>query len=499
MLSIRDYRYKVHVKPTQILIDERDGSIFGAIFEWDRSAALSEFKPFKPVGAPRAVLALRGTLVRFPTMRRDFEDDFRFVAWESLKDSVRFKVAMDAVKSVYDTYGSRNVCIAGHSLGAEFGLQVGKELAKERINVETHLFNPPSVSLALSRGNIGEKAEYVWNRIKTVLPSSSEAHVSNDVDETCVMRLKRMIPRLSCLMDAGFGKRKWILHLYVNSNDWIRYFYVHSNGTRENMGEVESMDPTNQQNEAKLFVVSKENQKFLEAHSMKQWWSSDGNIELRHDIRNSKLVSAQLKSLNSSTPSQVILFYYLRYISLATSRVNIRDATDYLWSILKCVPRISGKAQISNGGEVKIARKENMDPEEGKISATHGKQWWPSDTKLHQALRDSKLHIRRQVRSLYIVTPWEVIKRLNPFISHPNCLNNIGQKEEFVWKWNSIKSILLSSSETQMKNDNNNKISSVPLKSWMPSLSGFRDVGFALVRKASPMFNLPFVSSVIRR
>jgi len=49
-----------------------------------------------------------------------------------------------------------------------------------------------------------------------------------------------------------------------------------------------------------------------------------------------------------------------------------------------------------------------------------------------------------------------------------------------------------------MKNDNN-KISSVPLKSWMPSLSGFKDVGFAVVRTASPMFNLPFVSSAIRR
>ena len=207
-----------------------------------------------------------------------------------------------------------------------------------------------------------------------------------------------------------------------------------------------------------MFVVSKEDQKFLEAHSLKQWWSSDGNIELRHDIRNSKLVSAQLKSLNSSTPSQVILFYYLRYISLATSRVNIRDATDYLWSILKCVPRISGKAQISNGGEVtsgiglmgwmpqlsdlkdtndwvhkwvprlsvnkngsteeKVVSKKNIEPEDSKITATHGlQQWWPSDTKLHQALHDSKLHIR-QVKSLYTATPWEVTKRLNPFISH---------------------------------------------------------------------------------
>jgi hypothetical protein len=239
----------------------------------------------------------------------------------------------------------------------------------------------------------------------------------------------------------------------------------------------------------------------------------------------------QLKSLNSSTPSQVILFYYPWYISLATSRVNIRDATDYLWSILKCVPHISGKAQISDGGEVtsgiglmswipqlsglkdtddwvrnknggteeKMARKDNMDPEEGKISATHGEQWCPSDTKLHQALHDSKLHIRRKVRSLYTIAPWEVTKRLNPFISLPICRNSIGKKEEFVWKWNSIKSILLSSRETHMKNDNHDKISSVPLKSWMPSLSGFKDVGFSVVRKASPMFNLRFVSSAIRR
>jgi hypothetical protein len=37
--------------------------------------------------------------------------------------------------------------------------------------VEAHLFNPPSVSLAMSLGNIGEKAEYVWNRIKTAFSS----------------------------------------------------------------------------------------------------------------------------------------------------------------------------------------------------------------------------------------------------------------------------------------------------------------------------------------
>lgn len=45
------FKYKL----TQILIDERDGSIFGAIFEWDRSAALVDSLPIRPRGAPKAV------------------------------------------------------------------------------------------------------------------------------------------------------------------------------------------------------------------------------------------------------------------------------------------------------------------------------------------------------------------------------------------------------------------------------------------------------------
>ncbi|PNY04530.1 GDSL esterase/lipase [Trifolium pratense] len=519
------YKYK----PTQILIDERDGSIFGAIFEWDRSAALFEFKPFKPIGAPRAVLALRGTLIRFPTMRRDFEDDFRFVAWESLKDSVRFKVAIDAVKSVSDTYGRRNVCIAGHSLGAGIGLQVGKELAKERINVETHLFNPPAVSLATTL-NIGENAEYVWSRIKSMLPSSREAQVSNDVDETYmdetrVIRLKRMMPRLSHLMDAILGTEKWVPHFYVNKNDWISYFYIHTDGTREEIANVENMDPTNEQNEAKLYVFSKEDQKFLEAHGLKQWWSSDGNMELKHDIRNSELVIMQLKSLNTGTPSQVALFYYPQYVSFVTSRINITEATDYVWNILKCVPHhISGKAQISNNGEVssgislmgwmpqlsglkdtgywvckwiprlyvkenvgaeeKMVRKKNMDHEDGQITANlftvskeqlkflaaHGlEQWWPNDSELQQ----TKL-ISRHIKSLYTSTPWEVIKGSNgSFLSPATCL---GEKEEFIWKWNSLKSMLPSSSESQVRNDDYD--SGVGLKGWIPQLSGLKDAAY---------------------
>ncbi|KAL5068612.1 hypothetical protein RYX36_019499, partial [Vicia faba] len=244
---------------------------------------------------------------------------------------------------------------------------------------------------------------------------------------------KKMIHRLSCFMDAGLGTRKWAPHIYVNKNDWISYFYIHIHGTKE-------MDPTFEQNEAKLFVVSMEDQKFLEAHGLKQWWSNDGN-------HNNKLVIMEVKSLNTGTPFQVVFFYYPRYVSLVTSCINIREATDYVWSILKCMPRhISGKAQINNDGEVssgiglvgwipslsglkdtgywvckwiprmyvysnggteeKMVGKDNIDPEDGQITpkllifskeqlkflASHGlEQWWPNAVELQKTICDGKL------------------------------------------------------------------------------------------------------------
>ncbi|KAJ9685961.1 hypothetical protein PVL29_015039 [Vitis rotundifolia] len=269
------FKYKL----AQTLVDERDGSIFGAILEWDRAAALSDLILIRPSGAPRAVLALRGTLLKSPTIRRDIEDDLRFLAWESLKGSVRFKGAFEALKSVADRYGSSNVCVAGHSLGAGFALQVGKTLAKEGIFVDTHLFNPPSVSLAMSLRNIGEKAGFAWKRFKSMLPSSSETQVSNeDWGQT-----------------PSVGAKKWVPHLYVNNSDYICCHYTDPTGAEDNNGEKENVCPTNGPMAAKLFVMSKGKQKFMEAHGLQQWWSED--LELQLALHNSKLINRQLKSL----------------------------------------------------------------------------------------------------------------------------------------------------------------------------------------------------------
>ena len=170
-------------KLTKTLIDERDGSIYGAVLEWDRSAAISDFVFMRPSGAPRAVLALRGTLLKSPTIRRDLVDDLRFLAWESLKGSVRFNGALEALRSLVQSFGSANVCVGGHSLGAGFALQVGKALAKEGVFVECHLFNPPSVSLAMSVRSIGEKAGSLWRRVRVALPSNNVGSVDGEGEQ----------------------------------------------------------------------------------------------------------------------------------------------------------------------------------------------------------------------------------------------------------------------------------------------------------------------------
>ncbi|GAA0170677.1 hydrolase [Lithospermum erythrorhizon] len=274
------FRYKLVEK----LIDERDGSVYGAVLEWDRSAALADFVLIRPSGAPRAVLVLRGTLLNRPTIRRDIEDDLRFLTWESLKGSVRFHGALKALKTIADKYGSNNVSIAGHSLGAGFALQVGKALAKEGIFIEAHLFNPPSVSLAMSLRNIVEKAGYAWSRFMSMLPSGSENQVTTE----------------EAVKSISLGLKQWVPNLYVNNSDYICCSYTDPEGIPE--VDKENIKPSNGHLAAKLFVLSKGNQKFLDAHKLDQWWSDD--LELQTAIHNSKLISRQLKSLHSLPPPQ---------------------------------------------------------------------------------------------------------------------------------------------------------------------------------------------------
>uniref|UniRef100_A0A1J3EQE8 GDSL esterase/lipase n=1 Tax=Noccaea caerulescens TaxID=107243 RepID=A0A1J3EQE8_NOCCA len=303
------FKYKL----SQTLIDERDGSIFGAVLEWDRAAAMADLVVIRPSGAPKAVLALRGTILKSLTMRRDIEDDLRFLAWESLKGSVRFNVALEALQSVAKRYGSSNVCVVGHSLGAGFALQVGKALAKEGLFVDAHLFNPPSISLAMSLRNIGEKAGFAWRRLMSMLPPKTESLIANgnggEIAPPAAAAANVSSSGFRNWVPSFYGQsnqkpsvdlRKWVPHLYVNDSDYICCHYTDQDGVTEKSNKENNSPLVNaipQAAAAKLFVMSKGKQKFHEAHGLEQWWSD--NLELQSAIHSSRLISQQLKSLYS--------------------------------------------------------------------------------------------------------------------------------------------------------------------------------------------------------
>ncbi|XP_020171220.1 GDSL esterase/lipase At4g10955 [Aegilops tauschii subsp. strangulata] len=277
----KPFKYKL----VRLLIDSRDGSIYGALLEWDQVAALSDWIMRRPVGAPKAVLALRGTVLKQSTVARDLEDDLRYFAQESLRGSVRFAGALEVLKSAIDKHGSNNVCVAGHSLGAGYAMQVGKTLAKDGVFVECHLFNPPSVSLGLGLRKLQDKVDKVLKRY--ISGSSSNAgeisHPGEKGETVSEIGEENLIKEV----------KRWVPNLYINNSDYICCFYVDRSGvptvTAEKRGDGHP------EARAKVFVIAKGPQKFLKAHGLQQWWMDDSELHLA--VNESKLMYKHLKSL----------------------------------------------------------------------------------------------------------------------------------------------------------------------------------------------------------
>ncbi|KAF3328835.1 GDSL esterase/lipase [Carex littledalei] len=269
----KQFKYKL----VKTLVDERDSSIYGAVLEWDHTAAIADYLFVKPWGAPKAAIALRGTIVKGSTIRRDFEDDFRLVTWDTLKGSVRFRGTMEAVKAMIFKHGAHNVCIGGHSLGAGIALHVGKELAKQGVYIDCHLFNPPSVSLPQTLRFIQKTASLLWRR------SNSRKGIE---DEGKAEKLLRDV-------------NGWMPHLYINDTDYICMHYADRAGTAT---MTSSHKGTNAQ--PRLFLAPRGQagqQSLMEAHGLQQWWNND--IELQRSISDSRLLSRQLRSMYLESPS----------------------------------------------------------------------------------------------------------------------------------------------------------------------------------------------------
>ncbi|CAL4955266.1 unnamed protein product [Urochloa decumbens] len=299
----RHFSYRL----AETLIDERDGSIYGAVLEWDGGRALlagyARLLP-RPAGAPAAVVALRGTLLSGATFRRDVTDDLRFLAWDSLKGSVRFAGALAALRAAARRHGGpRAVCVGGHSLGAGFALQVGKALAKEGVFVECHVFNPPSVSLATSLRGFADTAGEMWGRVRSWLPAYAGG-VGGEAAKAAAAPAKL----------ERTGTAKWMPHLYINTNDYICCYYTDAaagtatvtatgggGGGTSGKTVAGDMGGGGTVGKARMVLVSKGPTKFLEAHGLQQWWADD--VELQVALNHSKLIDRQLRSLYAPPPA----------------------------------------------------------------------------------------------------------------------------------------------------------------------------------------------------
>uniref|UniRef100_A0A0E0LMT4 Fungal lipase-like domain-containing protein n=1 Tax=Oryza punctata TaxID=4537 RepID=A0A0E0LMT4_ORYPU len=193
------------------LVDERDGSVFGAIFERDQQPAVGGGGGDGE--APRAVIAFRGTLLRGPTIRRDVEDELRLLARNSLRGSARLAGALQALRATIERFGSENVCLCGHSLGAGFARQVARMLASSSLpsprhhhhqqhqataaaaSLEFHLFNAPYLSLPMGVRSVVKTADCLLKAVRTGVAAVGRWHgkaLKNVAYANCILGYTRL-------------------------------------------------------------------------------------------------------------------------------------------------------------------------------------------------------------------------------------------------------------------------------------------------------------------
>ncbi|KAL5197447.1 hypothetical protein ABZP36_000959 [Zizania latifolia] len=196
----KPFRYRL----AHELVDERDGSVFGAIFERDHQAPPLDVEGGGGGTPPRAVIAFRGTLLRAPTFRRDVEDELRLVAQNSLRGSARLTGALQALRATVDRFGSENVCLCGHSLGAGFARQVSRMLMAPRhqqqpqaaaASLEFHLFNAPYLSLPMGVRSVVKTADCLLEAVRSSVAVVGRWHgkaLKNVAYANCILGYTRL-------------------------------------------------------------------------------------------------------------------------------------------------------------------------------------------------------------------------------------------------------------------------------------------------------------------
>lgn len=284
------FNFKLHSR----LLDDADQCIFGAIYEYKEPPENVQFTK----QSPRFVVAFRGTLTKGDAFLRDFQLDIDIIR-NGLHRTSRFEIAIQAVRHIVATFGSSNIWLAGHSLGAAMAMLAGKTKAKGGIFLESFLFNPPFLSAPIEKikdqnvkRGIRIASSFMAAGLTVALKARSKNHQNQNHER-------------SLIQDPFLALANWFPNLFVNRSDhicseYIGYFEhrkvmegigmekVERLATQSSLGSLvmsamgkgnESDDPVHLIPSANLMVNIDSDEDFKQAHGIHQWWKDDLRLQ----------------------------------------------------------------------------------------------------------------------------------------------------------------------------------------------------------------------------
>jgi hypothetical protein len=247
-----------------------------------------------PVGLPKYVLAIRGTIVsRYDDIMNDIK-----IAGEVLHLSAGLSV-MRLLRAITRMYNPHDVWVAGHSLGAALALVATRSLAiDDGVVINPHLFNPPylTVGRLASKamqgvlngvGDIGNRVLHAYGMTKVCNIRAGTDKVANKCKKVKekLSRKGRQIAKSSYAENMKKDSLKllqigYVPNLYVNPkdticNEYIQHFqrcpHVNTSFFSEVMQWVVPAKSVHMIPSAVLYI-NNWGEGPLEAHKLHQWF-----------------------------------------------------------------------------------------------------------------------------------------------------------------------------------------------------------------------------------
>ncbi|KAL5726979.1 hypothetical protein ACHQM5_000219 [Ranunculus cassubicifolius] len=273
----------------QLVDDDDDPSIFGAVFEFIPPPFGS--MPWTRVPPPRYVIAFRGTILEADSLSQDMRLNIGIMT-NCLHRASRYDLAMQAVENMIAACGGgSNIWIAGHSLGSALGLLVGENMVNSGVFLQTYLFNPPFVS---------PPTEWIKScKVKKVL------RVGKCLAKAGLAKIAKNKLQRQQSDDRFTRLSPWFPSLFVHPADHICSGYIDYFEGRKTMqhigaGRIERLAMQHSRTSILLNVVGKESEPshlvpsacltindspalgLKQAHEIDQWWRMD--LRLRSSI-----------------------------------------------------------------------------------------------------------------------------------------------------------------------------------------------------------------------